>query len=130
MRFQHKARRFKPLAVALSAMVLSGCATFSNDGGLDAVSSLTKERTAQSVQRDKPESAAATQALLAQLLAKPLTPDTAVQIALVNNSGLQASLAELGVAEADLVQAGRMRNPGVSFSKLRGGQDMSGKGIS
>jgi outer membrane protein TolC len=123
MGFQPKASRWKPLAIALSAVVLSGCATFSNDGGLDAVSTLTKERTGQSVQWDKPENAAAVQASLAQLLAKPLTPDTAVQVALANNGGLQASFAELGVAEADLVQAGRMRNPGFSFSKLRGGED-------
>jgi len=59
-----------------------------------------------------------------QLLAKPLTPDSAVRIALLNNKGLQAAFAELGVAEADLVQAGRLRNPGFSFGRLRAAQDI------
>jgi hypothetical protein len=40
------------------------------------------------------------------------------------DKGLQAAFAELGVAEASLVQAGRLRNPGYSFGLLRGGDDM------
>ena len=35
---------------------------------------------------------------VAQRLAKPLTADDAVQIALVNNPGLQASYTDLGIA--------------------------------
>lgn len=46
-----------------------------------------------------------------ELLASPLSADNAVQAALLNNPGLQATYAELGIAEADLVQAGRMTNP-------------------
>jgi hypothetical protein len=55
------------------------------------------------------------------LLAQPLTADAAVQLALLNNSGLKASLTELGIAEAELVQAGRLRNPAFSFGRVRGG---------
>jgi Outer membrane efflux protein len=36
-----------------------------------------------------------------------------------NNRGLQATYADLGIAEADVVQAGRLRNPGFSFARLR-----------
>jgi len=50
-----------------------------------------------------------------ELLSKPLGMDDAVQIALLNNRGLQASYGELGVSEADLVQAGRLPNPGFMF---------------
>ena len=46
---------------------------------------------------------------------------SAVQVALLNNRGLQATYAELGIAEADVVQAGRLRNPGFSFARLRRG---------
>lgn len=116
---------FKPHVVGLSVLLLGGCATFSADGGLDTVSSLTKERTGQSVQFSKVGgSTESNDNQVKQLLDKPLTPDTAVQLALLNNKGLRASFAELGVAEADLVQAGRMRNPGFSFSRLRGGDDV------
>src|SRR5690606_25837840 len=58
------------------------------------------------------------------LLGKPLTPDTAVQVALLNNLGLRTSFAELGIAEADLVAAGWMRNPSFSFSRMRGGDEV------
>ena len=122
---QQKAARLKPLAIALSALILTGCATFSKDGGLDTVSSLTKERTGQTVQRDKTEAdATATQARVNQLLAQPLTPDSAIQIALANNKGLQAAFADLGIAEANRVQAGRLSNPGFAFGRMRGGEDV------
>jgi outer membrane protein TolC len=42
-----------------------------------------------------------------------------VQIALLNNRGLQATYADLGIADADVAQAGRLRNPGFSFTRLR-----------
>jgi outer membrane protein TolC len=48
---------------------------------------------------------------VAELLAQPLSADAAVQIALLNNRGLQASFEALGVSEADLVQSGRLPNP-------------------
>jgi len=55
------------------------------------------------------------------LLAAPLGADTAVRVALLNNHGLQAALAELAVAEADFVQAGHLPNPGFRFGQVRGG---------
>jgi outer membrane protein TolC len=124
MGIQPKAAQLKPLAVALAALILTGCATFSKDGGLDTVSTLTRQRTGQTVQREtSANDAKGTQSVVDQLLMKPLTPDAAVQVALANNKGLQAAFAELGVAEASLVQAGRIRNPGYSFGRLRGGGD-------
>src|SRR5437763_297540 len=61
------------------------------------------------------------QAPLAALLAKPLDPDAAVRVALLNNPSLRANLADLAIAEADLVQAGRLPNPRLSFGRIRGG---------
>lgn len=117
--------RRSSVAVGVLSVFLTGCATFSADGGLDNVSAMTKERTGQSVQFKKPTADANTTSdAVKELLAKPLTPDSAVQIALANNKGLQASFAELGVAEADLVQAGRLRNPSFSFGRMRGGDDV------
>ena len=54
---------------------------------------------------------------VAGLLGKPLTVDDAVQIALLNNRGLQAGFQELGITEAEVVQAGRLPNPGFSFRR-------------
>ena len=125
MQIHAKTGRLRPLCIALAGLLLSGCATFSKDGGLDDVSALTRERTGQPVQRQAPaDDAKSLRPAIAALLATPLTPDAAVRIALANNQGLQAALAELGVAEANLVQAGRLRNPGFTFGRLRGGEDV------
>jgi outer membrane protein TolC len=112
----------RTIAAAVAVLALSGCATFSKDGGLDAVSALTAERTGQDVRLLKGTAGSETaQAELDQMLKQPISADGAVRIALLNNRGLRASLAGLGVAEADLVQAGRMANPGFSFSRKSGG---------
>jgi outer membrane protein TolC len=111
-------RKGKVLAMALGVMVLGGCATFSKDGGFGAVEQIARERINKDVkwQRDENQRESV-RATVKNLLASPLSPDAAVQIALLNNPGLQSTYAELGIAEADLVQAGRMTNP--HFAYLR-----------
>lgn len=108
-------------AVGLSAVLLAGCASLSSDGGLNGVSSLTQSRIGQAAQfkKDSSNNSAEIQALLAE----PLTAESSVQIALLNNSALKVAFAELGVAEADFVQASRMRNPSFSFGRVSGGGD-------
>ncbi len=108
--------------VTPTLLLLSGCAAFSPDGGFNKVSELTKERTGQTlaVQRTEPDILTA-RARLAELLKAPLAPDSAVELALLNNRGLQARFNELGIAEADLVGAGRLKNPSFSFGLLSGG---------
>jgi len=102
---------------ALLSLFLNGCATFSNDGGLADVKALTAPHLQQEVVWPKNEGAKTIVAgRVSELLQEPLNADSAVQIALLNNSGLQASLYALGVAEADIVQAGRLPNP--KFSML------------
>jgi outer membrane protein TolC len=111
-----------PRLAPAAALVLAGCASFSDDGGLGDVSRLTQERTGQAVSwpREGPESDA-TRARIADLLRQPLTAESAVEVALLNNRGLRARLAGLGVAEADLVRAGRLANPSFSFGRVAGG---------
>jgi len=114
---------FKRLAPATAAasltLFLAGCASFSPDGGMGTVADLTRERTGQPVaaQRSAAEAdAAATRR--AEILQQPLTADSAVELALLNNRGLQASFAQLGIAESALVEAGRLRNPVLSFGRM------------
>jgi len=103
-------------------LLLAGCASFSADGGFGKVADLTRERTGQAAswQRTSAEADSA-QARVAELLKQPLSADTAVELALLNNRGLQAHFFELGIAESDLVQAGRLANPSVGFSRVAGG---------
>ena len=118
-------RSFRPRVALLAVALLGGCATFSQDGGFSGIEQTAKERLGKEVRwaRTEGESSAA-EARVADLLAKPLSADDAVQIALLNNKGLQASFFELGISEADLVQAGRLANPGFSFGRLTRGDEV------
>ncbi|MFM0015767.1 TolC family protein [Paraburkholderia sediminicola] len=105
---------------------LAGCTTFSRDGGFDTVSTTASQRLGKDavlVRTDEDRNAVAKRTQ--ELLSRPLGMDDAIQIALLNNRGLQASYSELGIAEADLVQAGRLPNPGFTFSRTHGGNDLS-----
>ncbi len=104
-----------PAAACLLAL-LAGCASFTPDGGVDRVGALSRERVGMAVEREGP----ATPQRVSALLAEPLSVEVAVQVALLNNKRVQAALAELGIAEADLVQAGLLRNPRFSFGRLGG----------
>ena len=109
-------------AAAAAALVVAGCASFSPDGGAGRVAELTKERTGQApLDQRVPELVDSAQARVAELLKQPLTADSAVELAFLNNRGLQAGFSELGIAESELVRAGRLRNPSFGFGRLREG---------
>jgi len=117
--------RLRNLGVLVAAgSVLGGCASFSQDGGLDGVKSLAQQHIKQEVVWPKTE---AEQKIIEtrvnELLQKDLDVESAVQIALLNNKGLQASLYELGISEADVVQAGRLPNPKFSMLYARNNGD-------
>ncbi len=109
------------LVLAIATVALAGCATLSPDGGFGAVDSAARERGLRQdvkwIRTD--QDAESARGAVKTLLSAPLTADAAVQIALLNNRGLQATYADLGIAETDVVQAGRLRNPGFSFTRLR-----------
>ena len=109
-------------ATSLASLVLGGCASFSQDGGFTTVEQLTKERVGQTPTYQRTgEQTDSAKARVAELLKLPLDADSVVQIALLNNRDLQASYAQLGIAESDLVRAGRLANPSFSFGRLSGG---------
>ena len=63
----------RPGAIAAAVLLLSGCASFSPDGGFDKVAELTKERTGQTTRWQRNDSEKDTaQARVAELLARPL----------------------------------------------------------
>ena len=108
-------------ATALASFALLGCASFSPDGGFGSVEQMTQDRIGQKPSRQQTiEQTASAASRVAELLKQPLSAESAVQIALLNNRDLQASYAELGVAEADLVRAGRLANPSFRFGRLSG----------
>jgi outer membrane protein TolC len=105
---------------AVLVAVLGACATFSPDGGMADVRKLAQDRLAMPVRdTDLAGDAEAARKALELLLAQPLSADSAIEIALLNNPGLKAQLADLGLAETDLVRAGRLRNPVFAYSNKR-----------
>jgi outer membrane protein TolC len=82
---------------------------------------MTEERLGQKPQYQRTTEQTESAALrVVELLKSPLTADSTVQIALLNNRDLQANYAELGIVEADLVRAGRLANPSFRFGRLSG----------
>jgi outer membrane protein TolC len=104
---------------------LTGCAGFSPDGGFDAVQTATRSHIQQDVVWTRDDaSRKQAQARIDTLLAHPLNADNAVQIALLNNTGLQATFYRLGIAEADWVQAQTLPNPGITVGRLTRGNEV------
>jgi cobalt-zinc-cadmium efflux system outer membrane protein len=91
---------------------LTGCASVNPHAGFPELRTAIEERAAvgihwnRGIELDKEASDR-----LRTLLERSLTADDAVQIALLNNRDLQAAYTEVGIAQADLVQAGLFKNP-------------------
>ncbi|SHN40122.1 Outer membrane efflux protein [Duganella sacchari] len=120
---------YKLAGGASLVLLLSGCASLSGDGGFGAAAGVSEARTGAkaSVAGHLPrndDDARVLAAVIHEKLGQPLAADDAVQIALLNNRGLQASYWSLGVAEADLVQAGRLQNPVLDFKRSHGGGEV------
>lgn len=114
-------RKTRLVLLAGVAAALSGCTSFSPDGGLSSVQAISySELNKDVVKISDDATAGSAKARVDQLLKKPLTADSAVQIALLNNRGLQAAFSELGVAEAQMVAASLPPNPVFGISKLSG----------
>ncbi len=102
-------RRFISITLLLT---LSGCATFTHQLGFNEVNETFSSRTGQNLYwKTGTEEDQKVEQEIAKLLSNDLTADSATQIALLNNKRLQATYQQLGIAQADLVQAGLFPNP-------------------
>ena len=122
-------RRMRPLGLLGSTLLVSfglaGCASFTADGGMaPVVADVSAAIGKDAVKIATPEQADAARARVATYLKKPLDADAAVQIALLNNRGLQADYNTLGIAEADYVAAGSLPNPTLAIDKLASGSTL------
>ncbi len=106
-------------APVLLAALLAGCASFSPDGGMSWVNGIVAPALRQdAVKIGSDDEAADAGARVRQLLRSPLTAETAVGIALLNNKDLQAAYNELGIAEAVMVQASLPPSPRFAVSDI------------
>src|SRR5690242_16839697 len=107
----HCGRRSR-FASVLFAVLLAGCASFSPDGGMDAVNGMVAPALRQdAVKVSNDGEVAVTSARVQRLLKSPLSAQAAVRVALLNNKGLQAAYNELGIAETVMLEASLPPNP-------------------
>jgi cobalt-zinc-cadmium efflux system outer membrane protein len=113
----------KTIAAVLSVLALGGCATVPREAGFGDVQKAVAERSGHLVQwRGRTAEDSAVDQAVRTLLEKELTSEDAVEVALLNNLTLQATYQDLGIAQADLVQAGLLQNPVLSLERRFTGQ--------
>jgi outer membrane protein TolC len=102
-------------------MLVSGCTWFTPDGGMSVVANIADQELKKDViairSRDEAEIASIA---VQRLLSRTLTADATVQIALLNNRGLQAAYQELAIADAERVGQSLPPNPTISISRIEG----------
>jgi outer membrane protein TolC len=103
-------------------MLLSGCTWFSPDAGMGVVATIAQQELKKDATAIRsPDEAEAAGATVRRLLGRTLTADAAVQIALLNNRGLQAAYAELAIADAERVGQSLPPNPTFSWRRIQAG---------
>ncbi|CAL8978580.1 hypothetical protein RHODGE_RHODGE_02212 [Rhodoplanes serenus] len=113
------------VALVLASSTLGGCVYFSPDGAMGPVAGRVGQSIGmEAVKIDSPAAAAYARSRVDALLSRPLDADRAVQIALLNNRGLQTAYNALGVSEAEFVQASLPPNPAFGFSRTTTGSEL------
>lgn len=98
--------------LALASLVVSGCASTSPRDGFREVAARVEQKSGHHVMWDQGgDEDRKVKEALTKLLASELSADAAVQIALLNNPSLVATYEELSIGQADVVQAGLLKNP-------------------
>jgi outer membrane protein TolC len=115
-------RRFGSLAILAGLVLLSACTWFSPDAGMGVVTTIAQQELNKNAAAIRsPEEVEAAGATVRRLLGRTLTADAAVQIALLNNRGLQAAYDELAIADAERVGQSLPSNPTFSWRRIQAG---------
>ncbi|HEU4365598.1 MAG TPA: hypothetical protein VFT13_09065 [Candidatus Krumholzibacteria bacterium] len=98
-------------ALSLATVVaLGACASAPGDAGFSTVQQAVKKQSGHDLIWSGP-GGEETVEVMRPAPDRPLAADDAVELALFNNRSLQASLESLGIARADLIEAGTLHNP-------------------
>src|SRR5580693_1568187 len=111
--------RIARMVACSSILAATSLAVFARarEGTFPGVQQAIQDRTGKMVRWEVDE-AAHEQTLrdVRLLLRKPLTVESAVQIALFNNRSLQATFEEIGLSTADLIEAATIPNPKIDLA--------------
>ena len=124
-------RTIKTVLVAVlagAATIAGGCAK-PQATSVEPARALVADRTGHSIDWDRSDAAdRAVSDHVRQMLRQPLSADAAAHVALLNNRHLRATYEDVGVARAELVQAGLLKNP-VFDAAIRFGEGGGGTGL-
>jgi outer membrane protein, heavy metal efflux system len=109
--------RVTSLTAAALALLLAGCASVPLDAGRTAVAERLSHPLGDTLELARPGAGTLDDAIRARI-AEPLSPEAAVELALLMSPRIKAQLAELGVAAADLLESRRPRNPSLSAGRI------------
>jgi cobalt-zinc-cadmium efflux system outer membrane protein len=103
-------KRVPKVFLSLGTALLAACASVPRDAGVSDIQQAVAARANQQVRWSAPATADDAQ-VRGMLQDGELTADKAVATAMLNNARLQVTLADLGIARADLLQASTIANP-------------------
>ncbi len=96
----------------IAILLITGCASVQTKQEWERLYTFTKERVGAEIQWEQSEEdKRLIDEKVKELLSDGLTMDDAIKIALLNNKRLQSTFEDIGIAKADLVQAGFYTNP-------------------
>jgi cobalt-zinc-cadmium efflux system outer membrane protein len=105
--------------ISFLILVIAGCAQVPKEAGFNDVKGLVGQRVDYQLHWNRgSETDREVEKAIEELLKNELMSETAVQIALLNNPNLQALYEDLGITQADVVEAGLLENP-VLFGRAR-----------
>lgn len=127
--------RITTIVGLLSSALLTGCAGIPSDVGAEAASNDISARAGADVQYSAgAEESEEVRARIVELLAQPITLESAAELALLRNRRVQAALAKAEVAVSAIVRARTQGNPSLSAKWMvpmsGGGNAALGLGVS
>jgi len=112
-------KKLKAAAVLASTLLFTACTSVPEDGGVSGVEAAYGDRVDSAYRLPRlGEALPMTPEDVSELLQNPLSLNDAERISIEFNPIVKARLANVGIAEADYAQAGRMENPGLTYERF------------
>ncbi len=97
-------------------LAFAGCTSTNPKAAFDDVAKTVNARTGQRMEWMRDAESKELASAIATLMETNLTAQSAVTVALLNNRSLQAEFEEIGISQAELAQASRLKNPEIAGS--------------
>lgn len=113
--------KINKLLIPLLALGITACTSIPKDGGITPIASLIDGKLKTEFQLPNPDGKKQfTPQQVEQMIGAPLSLIDAERLSIAINPITRVKLAQVGIAEADYAQAGRMENPGFSYARFSG----------